>query len=81
MPDLAGHLASAGLAWRNAPIEDFADTVAAKYPMYVVRGLGGVLVDLTSARATFVIGGSGVLLVALVAVGLFRGVGRGPVDA
>ncbi|EDP66150.1 ADP-ribosylation/Crystallin J1 [alpha proteobacterium BAL199] len=24
VPDLAGHLASAGLAWRNAPIEDFA---------------------------------------------------------
>jgi MFS family permease len=47
----------------------------------VARGLGGVLVDLTSARATFVIGGSGVLLVALVAMGLFRGVGRGPVDA
>lgn len=43
--------------------------------------LGGVLVDLTSARATFVIGGSGVLLVTLVAVVLFRGVGRGPVDA
>jgi hypothetical protein len=40
-----------------------------------------VLVDLTSARATFVIGGSGVLLVTLVAVVLFRGVGRGPVDA
>jgi MFS family permease len=47
----------------------------------IARGLGGALVDLTSARATFVIGGSGVLLVALVAVGLFRGVGRGPVDA
>jgi MFS family permease len=47
----------------------------------IARGLGGVLVDLTSARATFVIGGSGVLLVTLVAVGLFRGVGRGPVDA
>src|SRR5215216_5665768 len=47
----------------------------------VARGLGGVLVDLTSARAAFVIGGSGVLLVALVAMGLFRGVGRGPVDA
>jgi MFS family permease len=31
----------------------------------VARGLGGVLVDLTSARATFVIGGSGVLLVTL----------------
>src|SRR5829696_1353601 len=47
----------------------------------VARGLGGVLVDLTSARATFVIGGSGVLLVTLVAIGVFRGVGRGPVDA
>jgi MFS family permease len=47
----------------------------------VARGLGGVLVDLTSARATFVIGGSGVLLVTLVAVGLFRAIGRGPVDA
>jgi MFS family permease len=47
----------------------------------IARGLGGVLVDLTSARATFVIGGSGVLLVTLVAVVLFRGVGRGPVDA
>ena len=47
----------------------------------VARGLGGVLVDLTSARATFVIGGSGVLLVTLVAVGLFRGIGPGPVDA
>jgi MFS family permease len=31
----------------------------------IARGLGGVLVDLTSARATFVIGGSGVLLVTL----------------
>jgi hypothetical protein len=47
----------------------------------VARGLGGVLVGLTSARATFVIGGLGVLLVALVAVGLFRGARRGPVDA
>jgi hypothetical protein len=47
----------------------------------IARGLGGVLVDLTSARATFVIGGSGVLLVALAAMVLFRGVGRGPVDA
>ena len=47
----------------------------------IARGLGGVLVDLTSARATFVIGGSGVLLVTLVAGVLFRGVGRGPVDA
>jgi Major Facilitator Superfamily len=34
----------------------------------IARGLGGVLVDLTSARATFVIGGSGVLLVALAAM-------------
>jgi hypothetical protein len=47
----------------------------------VARGLGGILLDLTSARATFVIGGSGVLLVTLVAVGLFRGAGWGPVDA
>jgi MFS family permease len=47
----------------------------------IARGLGGVLVDLTSARAAFVIGGSGVLLVTLVAVVLFRGIGRGPVDA
>jgi hypothetical protein len=47
----------------------------------VARGLGGALVDLTSARATFVIGGVGVLLVTLVAVGLFQGIGRGPVDA
>jgi MFS family permease len=47
----------------------------------IARGLGGVLVDLTSARATFVIGGSGVLLVTLVAVVLFRDIGRGPVDA
>jgi MFS family permease len=39
----------------------------------IARGLGGVLLDLTSARATFVIGGLGVLLVTLVAVVLFRG--------
>ena len=39
----------------------------------VARGLGGVLVDLTSARATFVIGGCGALLVTLVAVVLLRG--------
>jgi MFS family permease len=43
----------------------------------IARGLGGVLVDLTSARATFVIGGVGVLLVSLVAVVLFRGSGDG----
>jgi MFS family permease len=42
----------------------------------IARGLGGVLIDLTSARATFVIGGCGVLLVTLVAVVLFRGAGR-----
>jgi MFS family permease len=41
----------------------------------IARGLGGVLLDLTSARATFVIGGVGVLLVTLVAVVLFRGAG------
>jgi MFS family permease len=46
----------------------------------IARGLGGVLVDLTSARATFVIGGLGVLLVTLVAVVLFRGAGRYAVD-
>jgi Major Facilitator Superfamily len=46
----------------------------------VARGLGGVLLDLTSARATFVIGGSGVLLVTLVAVVVFRGAARGAVD-
>jgi MFS family permease len=46
----------------------------------VARGLGGFLLDLTSARATFVIGGCGVLLVTLVAVVLFRGAGRGAVD-
>jgi MFS family permease len=39
----------------------------------VARGLGGVLLDLTSARATFVIGGCGALLVTLVAVVLLRG--------
>jgi MFS family permease len=43
----------------------------------IARGLGGFLLDLTSVRATFVIGGSGVLLVTLVAVVLFRGAGRG----
>jgi MFS family permease len=41
----------------------------------VARGLGGVLVDLTSARATFVIGGCGALLVTLVAVVLLRDAG------
>jgi MFS family permease len=41
----------------------------------VARGLGGVLLDLTSARATFVIGGCGVLLVTLIAVVLLRGAG------
>jgi MFS family permease len=46
----------------------------------VARGLGGFLLDLTSARATFVIGGCGVLLVTLVAAVLFRGAGRGAVD-
>jgi MFS family permease len=46
----------------------------------VARGLGGVLLDLTSARATFVIGGSGVLIVTLVVVVLFQGAGRGAVD-
>jgi MFS family permease len=38
----------------------------------IARGLGGVLLDLTSARTTFVIGGSGVLVVTVVAVTLFR---------
>ena len=46
----------------------------------IARGLGGFLLDLTSARATFVIGGCGVLLVTLVAAVLFRGAGRGAVD-
>jgi MFS family permease len=46
----------------------------------IARGLGGFLLDLTSARATFVIGGVGVLLVTLVAVVLFRGAGRYAVD-
>jgi MFS family permease len=46
----------------------------------IARGLGGVLLDLTSARATFVIGGSGVLIVTLVVVVLFQGAGRGAVD-
>jgi MFS family permease len=46
----------------------------------IARGLGGALLDLTSARATFVIGGAGVLLVTLVAVVLFRGAGRSAVD-
>jgi cytochrome c oxidase cbb3-type subunit I len=37
-----------GLMWREVDaqgflVNSFADTVAAKYPMYVVRGLGGVL--------------------------------------
>ena len=38
----------------------------------IARGLGGVLVDLTSARTTFVIGGVGLLAVTLVAVVLLR---------
>jgi MFS family permease len=38
----------------------------------IARGLGGVLVDLTSARTTFVIGGVGLLAVVVVAVALFR---------
>ena len=37
-----------GLMWREVDdqgflVNSFADTVAAKYPMYVVRELGGVL--------------------------------------
>ena len=37
-----------GLMWREVDangflVNSFADTVAAKYPMYVIRGLGGVL--------------------------------------
>lgn len=36
------------------------------------RGLGGIVLDSTSARATFVIGGSGVLMVTLVALALFK---------
>jgi len=37
-----------GLMWREVDangflVNAFADTVAAKYPMYVVRGLGGVM--------------------------------------
>ena len=37
-----------GLMWREYDdmgflVNSFADTVAAKFPMYVVRGLGGVL--------------------------------------
>jgi MFS family permease len=38
----------------------------------IARGLGGVLVDLTSARTAFVIGGVGLLAVTVVAVVLFR---------
>jgi MFS family permease len=38
----------------------------------IARGLGGILVDLTSARTTFVIGGVGLLAVTVVAVVLFR---------
>jgi MFS family permease len=38
----------------------------------VARGLGGVLVDLTSARTTFVIGGAGLLVVTLVTIVLLR---------
>ena len=37
-----------GLMWREVDangflVNSFADTVAAKYPMYVIRGLDGVL--------------------------------------
>jgi cytochrome c oxidase cbb3-type subunit 1 len=37
-----------GLMWREVDangflVNAFADTVAAKFPMYVVRGLGGVM--------------------------------------
>ena len=37
-----------GLMWREVDangflVNSFADTVAAKFPMYVVRGLGGVM--------------------------------------
>jgi MFS family permease len=39
----------------------------------IARGLGGVVLDLTSARTTFVIGGVGLLAVTVVAVALFRG--------
>ena len=38
----------------------------------IARGLGGVLLDLTSPRMTFVIGGVGLLAVTVVAVALFR---------
>jgi MFS family permease len=38
----------------------------------IARGLGGVLLDLTSARATFVIGGVGLLAVTVVVVVLLR---------
>lgn len=40
----------------------------------VARGFGGVLLDLTSSRATFVIGGSCVLLVTALSLALFRAV-------
>lgn len=43
----------------------------------VARGLGGLVLDLTSARATFVIGGSGVLVVSLLSLVLFRRVAHG----
>ncbi|HEV8425126.1 MAG TPA: MFS transporter [Actinomycetes bacterium] len=39
----------------------------------VARGLGGVLLDLTSARTTFMVGGCGVLVVTVITVVLFRG--------
>jgi MFS family permease len=38
----------------------------------VARGLGGVVLDLTSARTTFVIGGTGVLVATVIAFILFR---------
>ena len=45
---LHGHQLEIGLMWREVDdqgflVNSFADTVSAKFPMYVVRGLGGVL--------------------------------------
>jgi cytochrome c oxidase cbb3-type subunit 1 len=47
-----------GLMWREVDangflVNSFADTVSAKFPMYVVRGLGGVLFLLVQSSCVY----------------------------